>query len=126
MGREVGFPWENGQLPTYQGAAATGFAVGRAIPAAPFGHGRRPQPWLLRRRFRFCPAAITWAWILTFSRPRSRKRRKPAPVLRLREQRFDPHLPLPHRLRVVLCFVVAAHPVQIGFIEVAADSPSPR
>ncbi len=32
--------------------------IGRTTPAAPLGHGRRPQPAWLSTRFRCCPAAI--------------------------------------------------------------------
>src|SRR6266852_6254193 len=63
----------------------------RAIPApkaakkkadgASAGNGRRPQPRFLRRRFRFCPAAIRKASQLTRQSHRKRKRRMPCQSL---------------------------------------------
>jgi len=45
------------------------------------GNGRRPQPRFLRRRFRFCPAAIRKASQLTRQSLRKRKRRMPCQSL---------------------------------------------
>src|SRR5215207_3998821 len=53
----------------------------RTAPAAPLGNGRRPQPRQLNSRLRFWPAAIRSASPLTFSSPRSRKRRSPCQSL---------------------------------------------
>lgn len=55
--------------------------IGSAPPAAPLGHGRRPQPDRLGNRLRFCPAAIKSASPLTLGSPRNRKRRSPCQSL---------------------------------------------
>jgi len=64
--------------------------------------------------------------MLTFSNPRSRKRRKPAPVFRFGEERLNPDLPLAHRFGVRLCCVMVADSVEHLLVETAPNpSASP-
>jgi len=53
----------------------------RTIPGAPLGHGRRPHPHRLSKRFRFWPVAVNTPLLLTFVSPRKRKRRNPCQSL---------------------------------------------
>ena len=108
--------------------AAAGLAArtGSAPPAAPPGHGRRPQPAWLSSRFRFWPAAISSASPLTLLQPPQPEPPQPVPVLGLGEERFDPDLAFAHRLGVGLGRVVAAHPVQVRLVEAARPTRRPR
>src|SRR5438067_419827 len=45
------------------------------------------------------------------------------PLLGFAEQRFHPHRAFPHRLRIVLRGVVAAHPLAIVLVEMAVQLP---
>jgi hypothetical protein len=46
-------------------------AIKPAKPAVPSGHGRRPHPFALNNRFKFCPAAMNSPSMFTFCSPRS-------------------------------------------------------
>src|SRR6266566_4573495 len=56
-------------------------SVKKEAQKASVGNGRRPHPRFLSNRFRFCPAAIRKASLLTRQRSRKRKRRKPCQSL---------------------------------------------
>ena len=129
--------WEHGterrrlagkrQRPAHPGETTTGSAGGRTTPAAPFRHGRRPQPHRLSSRFRFCPAAISSASPLTFGNPPRPEPPEPVPVLGVGEERLHPHLAFAHGLGEGFRRVVAAHTVEVGLVEVAPHpSPTPR
>src|SRR5215213_7281122 len=49
----------------------------------------------------------------------------PVPLFGLGKQRFDPHLPLSHRLLVGLRMSVRPHPLHILFVGVAVDAARP-
>jgi hypothetical protein len=51
--------------------------------------------------------------------------RQPVPLLRFREERFDPHAPFPHGLLERRRSVIAAHPLQVAGVEGSIDEPAP-
>ena len=58
-GQDVGLGWWLGvrRWADHRRPRETTWVGVGTMPMAPLGKGRRPQPWVLSSRFRFCPAA---------------------------------------------------------------------